>query len=160
MSKNVSLSHVAIPVRDAQKSIAFYEKYLEMKVVRTRENPVNIWLSDGVRPFQIALLEEHEEKGAHHGNLIHPITASAHLGFTCNSVAEVDRRAALAREEGILTYGPVNEGWPGGYVCTVRDPDGHNIELSFNQEGHYALILDPCTDLSALKSQMQDGQME
>ena len=160
MSKNVSFSHLAIPVRDAGKSIAFYEKYVEMKVVRTRENPVNVWLSDGVRPFQIALLEEHEDDGSHHGTLIHPITPSAHMGFTCKSVAEVDRRAAMAKAEGILTYGPVNEGWPGGYVCLIRDPDGHSVELSFNQEGQYALLLDPCTDLNALENHKQDGQLD
>ena len=37
--KRVSLSHLAIPVLDVERSIAFYEKYLQMKVVnaaRTR----------------------------------------------------------------------------------------------------------------------------
>src|SRR5262245_62640157 len=54
--KRVSLSHLAIPVLDIERSIAFYEKYLQMKVVKRRENPVDVWLADGIRPFQLVLL--------------------------------------------------------------------------------------------------------
>ena len=34
--KRVSLSHLAIPVLDVERSIKFYEKYLQMKVVKRR----------------------------------------------------------------------------------------------------------------------------
>ena len=34
---------------DVERSIAFYEKYLQMKVVKRRENPVDVWLADGIR---------------------------------------------------------------------------------------------------------------
>src|SRR5260370_24100365 len=54
--KKVSLSHLAIPVLDAERSIAFYEKYLQMKVVKRRDNPVDVWLADGSPPLQRVLL--------------------------------------------------------------------------------------------------------
>lgn len=48
-NKNVSFSRLAIPVLDVEKSVAFFQKYCEMKVLKRRENPVNVWMGDGVR---------------------------------------------------------------------------------------------------------------
>ena len=157
-SKNVSISHLAISVTNLERSLEFYAKYCEMKEIRRRHDPVNVWLSDGVRPFQLVLLLEHPDTGAHHGNLKHPIVASTHIGFTCKSCTEVKKRAAMAKEEGILTYGPVQEGWPGGYVALINDPDGHNVELSYNQEAGYQALFDSVADLDALKNTMRDGE--
>jgi catechol 2,3-dioxygenase-like lactoylglutathione lyase family enzyme len=58
----------------------------------------------------------------------------AHLGVGCESRAEVDRLCALAREEGRLGLGPLDSGYPVGYWAFIRDPDGHNLEISYGQE--------------------------
>lgn len=39
-NKKVSFSHLAIPATEIEGSIAFYKKYLQMKVVKRRENPI------------------------------------------------------------------------------------------------------------------------
>lgn len=167
-NKKVSFSHLAIPVTDVEGSIAFYEKYAEMKVVKRRVNPINVWLADGIRPFQIALLDadpaDVKESGRsgstdyHNARLVHPIVKSAHIGFTCCSCSEVKRIAAMAKEEGILEEGPCEEGWPGGYCAYVTDPNGHSIEFSYNQEAGYNAVFDPVCDLDALQNTYKDGE--
>ena len=168
MTKKVSLSHLAIPVIDVDKSIAFYAKYVEMKVVRERENPRNVWLADGIRPFQLVLLEavrcdieDAVRSGPtdyHNAKLSHPILASMHLGFTCSSCTQVKRIAEMAKEEGILEHGPLEENWPGGYCAYISDPSGHSVEISYNQQAGYNAIFDPVCDLDALKNTFQDGE--
>jgi catechol 2,3-dioxygenase-like lactoylglutathione lyase family enzyme len=166
--KSVSYSHLAIPVIDVEKSIAFYQKYVQMKVVKRRENPVNVWLADGIRPFQLVLLEAEPSdiKDAsrsgptdyHNAKLRHPIVASSHIGFTCRSCSEVKRLTEMAKEEGILEHGPCEEGWPGGYTAYISDPSGHSVEISYNQEAAYNAIFDPVCDLDALRNTYADGE--
>jgi catechol 2,3-dioxygenase-like lactoylglutathione lyase family enzyme len=103
--KKVSFSHLAIPVLDVERSIAFYEKYLQMKVVKRRENPIDVWMADGVRPFQLVLLaaDKADIKDAarsgptdyRNAKLAHPIVASAHIGFTCSSCSEAAVSSAI-----------------------------------------------------------------
>ena len=166
--KSVSFSHLAIPVTDVEASIKFHEKYTQMKVVKRRENPINVWLADGIRPFQIALLDadpedvtDYDRTGPtdyHNAKLVHPIVKSAHIGFTCRSCDEVKRIAEMAKEEGILEHGPCEEGWPGGYCAYVTDPNGHSIEFSYNQEAGYNAIFDPVCDLDVFKNTYKDGE--
>jgi catechol 2,3-dioxygenase-like lactoylglutathione lyase family enzyme len=166
--KKVSFSHLAIPALDVEKSIAFYEKYLQMKVIKRRDNPVDVWLADGIRPFQLVLLaaDRSDVKDVartgltdyHGAKLAHPIVASAHIGFTCSSCAEVKRIADMARDEGILEHGPVEEGWPGGYCAYITDPSGHSVEISYNQEAGYNAIFDPVCDLQSYQNTYKDGE--
>lgn len=165
--KRVSYSHLAIPVLDIERSIAFYEKYVQMKIIKRRENPTNVWLGDGIRPFQLVLLEAERsdivEGGRtgptdyHDAKLSHPIIASSHIGFTCRSCSEVKRIAEMAKEEGILEHGPCEEGWPGGYCAYISDPSGHSIEISYNQEAGYNAIFDPVCDLESYQNSYKDG---
>lgn len=166
--KRVSLSHLAIPVVDVEKSIAFYEKYLQMKVVKRRENPTNVWLADGIRPFQLVLLAadpvdtlDTNRSGPtdyHNAKLAHPIVASSHIGFTCRSCSEVKRIAEMAKQEGVLEHGPCEEGWPGGYCAYITDPNGHSVEVSYNQEAGYNAVFDPVCDLDSLQNSYKDGE--
>src|SRR5215831_1568106 len=64
----------------------------------------------------------------------HPLVPPAHLGVACASREEVDRLCALARGEGRLLNGPRDAGPPIGYLASIRDPDGHTLEVSFGQE--------------------------
>jgi catechol 2,3-dioxygenase-like lactoylglutathione lyase family enzyme len=84
------------------------------------------WLSDKTRPFVVVLSER---------SLVdHPLVPPAHLGVACASREEVERLCALARGEGRLLSGPSDAGPPIGYVASIRDPDGHTLEVSFGQE--------------------------
>jgi len=164
MSKKVSFSHLAIPVLDIERSIAFYEKYLEMKVIRRRANPTNVWLGDGIRPFQLVLLEadpgdidDERPSDYHNAKLTNPIVASTHIGFTCSSCTQVQRIAHMAKEEGILEHGPLEERWPGGFCAYFSDPSGHSIEVSYNQEAGYNALFDPICELEPLLNSYKDG---
>jgi catechol 2,3-dioxygenase-like lactoylglutathione lyase family enzyme len=124
---DIGLTHVALTVRDARASAVFYERYANMRVVHRREDhgKAVVWLSDGTRPFVVVLIEAPVDVR---------LEGTAHLGVGCGSRDEVDRLAAIAHEEGRLQLGPTDSGYPVGYWVMIRDPDGHNLELSFGQE--------------------------
>jgi predicted lactoylglutathione lyase len=72
------------------------------------------------------LIEQREVQGG--------LTGFSHLGVGCESRAEVDRQCAAAAAEGRVVLGPFDSGPPVGYWGMIRDPDGHNLELSYGQE--------------------------
>ena len=123
-------THVALPVSDLSRSIAFYERYASMKVVHDRVDPATgsrvAWLGDGTRPFVIVLIET--------GSVEHPLVPIAHLGVGCASREEVDRLAAQAHAEGRPVWGPTDSPPPVGYWALISDPDHHTLELSHGQE--------------------------
>ena len=127
---DLGLTHVALPVSHLNDSIAFYAQYARMQVVHRRTVPTPgfevAWMSDKTRPFGIVLSER--------STVDHPLFPPAHLGVACESRAEVDRLCALARGEGRLLNGPRDAGPPIGYVASIRDPDGHTLEVAFGQE--------------------------
>ena len=121
---DVGLTHVALPVRNLDDSAEFYARFARMQVVHRREGV--IWLSDKTRPFVIVLLRVETVE--------HPLLPFAHLGVACESVEEVDRLCALARDEDRLLAGPLDYGPPVGYWAFIRDPDGHTLEVAYGQE--------------------------
>jgi catechol 2,3-dioxygenase-like lactoylglutathione lyase family enzyme len=127
---DLGLTHVALPVTDVERSIAFYTKYAAMQLVHRRSDPsagnTVVWLSDGTRPFVIVLIETPEVRN--------PLLPIAHLGVGCSSRAEVDRLVAEAQAEGRPTIGPVDAPYPVGYFALISDPDQHTLELSHGQE--------------------------
>jgi catechol 2,3-dioxygenase-like lactoylglutathione lyase family enzyme len=124
------LTHVGLPVSNLDKSLEFYSKYADMKVVhsRTSENSGTrvAWISDQTRPFVVVLIEMGEVK--------YPLRPAAHLGVGCASREEVDRLVAAARDEGRTVFGPTDSPYPVGYWALISDPDEHTLEVSFGQE--------------------------
>jgi catechol 2,3-dioxygenase-like lactoylglutathione lyase family enzyme len=53
-----------------------------------------------------------------------------HIGFAVDSREEVDRRAAMAADEGILLWEIYEGPFPVGYFCAVKDPNGNTVEIS------------------------------
>ncbi len=125
---DVGLTHIALPCRTIKRTLSFYRRYAQMEVVHRRRGEMGevVWLSDKTRPFAIVFLE-----GAATDRPLGPL---AHLGVGCKSRAEVDRRIAMARAEGVEVYGPHDSGPPVGYWAFLTDPDGHKLELSYGQE--------------------------
>lgn len=121
---DLGLTHIALPAGDLDESIAFYSRYARMQVVHRREGVV--WLSDKTRPFVIVLMQTDD--------VPNPLLPWAHLGVACESREEIDRLAALAREEERLLEGPTDYGPPVGYWAFIRDPDGHTLEVSHGQD--------------------------
>jgi catechol 2,3-dioxygenase-like lactoylglutathione lyase family enzyme len=124
---DVGATHIALTVADLDASIAFYARYAAMKVVHERKDATRVaWISDLTRPFVLVLIEVPRVE--------FQLAGFNHVGVGCASRAEVDRLAAEARNEGCLALGPIDSGYPVGYWAFLRDPDGHQLEISFGQE--------------------------
>jgi len=123
------VTHIALPVRDLDASIDFYERFADMHVVHRRQDadgsPV-AWISDLTRPFVLVLIETTPDQCL--GGTF------CHIGMAVASPADVDRRCELARAEGRPVWGPNDYGPPVGYWAYLVDPDGHNLEISYGQE--------------------------
>jgi catechol 2,3-dioxygenase-like lactoylglutathione lyase family enzyme len=127
--QDLGLTHVALPIGDAERSVTFYQRFADMQVVHRRSEPETgaevVWLSDLTRPFVIVLIET---------QVSHTLGGFAHLGVGCTTRGDVDDRCAAARRAGHQVLGPFDDGPPVGYWAMLADPDGHNLELSYGQE--------------------------
>ena len=138
-------THVALPVRDLDATLAFYERYTTLRKIQERYEPEtglrSVWLAnardvtDVAARFVLVLIcgslpkqitgDIKEEYGF--------LRSISHLGLSLNSRDEVDAVAARAREEGCLMLGPRYMNPVVGYICLVRDPDGNQLEFSVEQ---------------------------
>ncbi len=146
------LTHIALPVRDLEATLAWYRKYTTLEVIHEREDPETklrtAWLANpgdrtdsggdiGVQAakFVIVLIagklptnitgDIKEEYGF--------LTSISHLGISLDTREDVDRIAAMAKEDGCLLLGPMYRNVVVGYICVVKDPDGNNVEFSVEQ---------------------------
>ena len=62
-----------------------------------------------------------------------PLGNFGHLGIACATREEIDRKTAMATEEGVLRKAPEDLGDPIGYYVFFADPDGNTLELSYGQ---------------------------
>ncbi|MBI5089603.1 MAG: VOC family protein [Actinobacteria bacterium] len=141
------LTHIALPVRDLDATLAFYEKYTTLRNIHSRYDEETglrtAWLAnerdvntEGTARFVIVLIcgklptkitgDIKEEYGF--------LRSIAHLGLSLDSRAEVDHIADMARDEGCLLLGPMYRNEVVGYICVVTDPDGNNLEFSVEQD--------------------------
>jgi uncharacterized protein (TIGR02246 family) len=127
---DLGFTHVALPVRDVERSIGFYAKYAHLQVVHHRIDQTTqaavAWLSDLTRPFVLVLIEVPQVDS--------PLLPIAHLGVACPTREEIDQRCAAAQADGLLKEGPHDYGYPVGYWAFLSDPDGHTLEISYGQD--------------------------
>ena len=141
----VSLTHIALHVRDLDACIAFYQRYAALVIVHERSTHGKrvVWLAEegkipaaGAEPlasavpagldFILVLLPG--------GPGRHQVDSDfSHLGFALDSTEAVDAIAAKARDNGVLVWEPRQENYPVGYYCGVKDPDGNFVEFSYGQ---------------------------
>jgi catechol 2,3-dioxygenase-like lactoylglutathione lyase family enzyme len=126
---DVGATHVALTVTDLDASVSFYGRFAAMQVVHQRKDPNGTrvaWISDLTRPFVLVLIQT--------DRVAFPLGGFNHIGVGCASREEVDRLAEKARADGCLALGPIDSGYPVGYWAFLRDPDGHQLEISYGQE--------------------------
>ena len=139
------LTHVALPVRDLDATLAFFAKYTTLVNIHERVDPESgmrsVWLANqrdvttAAARFVIVLIcgklptkitgDIKEEYGF--------LRSISHLGISLGSREEVDRVAAMAKADGCLLLGPLYRNEVVGYICIVTDPDGNNVEFSVEQ---------------------------
>ncbi len=139
------LTHIALPVKNLDATLAFYAKYTSLVKIHERQDPDtglrSVWLANerdltGVAAtFVIVLIcgslptNITGDIKEHFGFL----TSISHLGISVESRSEVDRIAAVAAEDGCLLLGPMYRNEVVGYICMITDPDGNNVEFSVEQ---------------------------
>lgn len=128
MGADPQLTHLALHVVDIDRSLAFYQAFCGLQPIHDRGEGVHrvVWLSPKERSWALVLMAG----GA-------PARQSErdyrHWGFAVADRQAVTRLAEQAREEGCLVWPAREEGWPLGFYCGIRDPDGHVIEFSYGQ---------------------------
>jgi len=127
---DLGLTHVALVVRDLDRSRAFYETFAGFSVAHEREGAGPIrrvaWMVDPHTRFTVVLVESDDLDDT-------PLGPFGHLGLACASRAEVDRLADLAKAADILRSPPRQSPDPVGYWTYIADPDGNTLELSYGQ---------------------------
>ena len=100
MATDRGLSHIALTVRDVDRSVAFYRDFAGFEIVHQRGEPGRrvVWLSDLQLPFAVVLVESATDDVR--------LSGVAHLGIACESRVRVDRLCDRAREAGCLLRGP------------------------------------------------------
>jgi catechol 2,3-dioxygenase-like lactoylglutathione lyase family enzyme len=124
------LTHLALGVRDLERSILFYRTHARMHVVHDRSDQAArvVWLAEREQDpeFVLVLFPVVGERPPAPSTL-------QHLGFAVASRAEVDAAAAAGRADGVLLADPVYAGPIVGYFCLLADPDGNPVEFSYGQ---------------------------
>lgn len=121
-------THITLPLSDMEHSVPFFTDVCGLRVLRDRrlEGGSTIWL--GPEPVEGSVPEF--VLVAYRGDVITPLD---HLGFQCESRAEVSAIAERARSAGSLVEGPVDAGGSVGYYAVVREPSGHLVEFTCGQ---------------------------
>ena len=124
----VRWTHITIAVSDMERSLAFYQTFCGLQVLRDRrlEGGNTVWLGptppSGEQPLYVLVLMQGKVE-----------SKMDHLGFQCDSRSEVDRIAEQAASLDILEIAPTDSGGVVGYWTMLRDPDGHHVEFTYGQ---------------------------
>jgi len=124
------LTHVALFVRDPERTIDFYRRYVGLHIVhdRTDDGVRVVWLSEQPHDPEFVIVAITVAPAAQ-GTPPH----MAHFGYDVPSRAAVDAIAARAQAESVLVQAPLDAGLIVGYYCILRDPDGNLVEFSHGQ---------------------------
>ena len=110
------LYEIAIPVRQLQRAESFYRDVLGLRVGLRDERRKWLFLRVAGAAGMIVLQE-------HDGEF-----PSYHFAFTVNE-SDLERAAAVLRECGVPTRGPISHSWIPGTSVSFEDLDGHELEL-------------------------------
>jgi len=117
------MRHIALKVRDAERSKTFYEKMLGMDVV-WRPDPQNVYLSSGCDNLAIHEVSENLLKSSEERQL-------DHLGFIVETVERVKELEAEFRVNGVTIIHPFKIHRDGSASFYCADPDGILIQILF-----------------------------
>jgi catechol 2,3-dioxygenase-like lactoylglutathione lyase family enzyme len=134
-------THLALHVQSLEASIAFYERYTNLRIVDRHSDASSTgmevaWLSDRADNDEfsfVMVLQEGTPRNVPGAKPQVPLGPISHLGFGLDSREEVDAIAAEAKKDGLLKFGPTLLNPYAGYLCIVSDPDGHTVEFSHGQ---------------------------
>ena len=119
----LGLRHVALNVRDVQKSIEFYSKILGMKLEWMPDED-NAYLTSGQDNLALHKLPPGVEPGK--------IQTIHHIGFVVRRPEDVDRWAEQIRRHGLCFAQEPKTHRDGARSFYFHDPDGLLIQLIYH----------------------------
>lgn len=119
----LGLRHVALNVRDVQKSLSFYSRILGMKL-EWMPDAENAYLTSGHDNLALHQLPKGSEPGT--VQMVH------HIGFIVRHPETVDAWADRLRSEGIALAQQPKTHRDGARSLYFRDPDGLLIQLIYH----------------------------
>ncbi len=121
---NFKLEHTCIRVLNLEKSIEFYEKALNLKVTKTKDNPEKqftlVYLTDDIGNFEVELTYNYDKA--------EPYELGNGYSHLCLKVSDVEAAHKFHKDLGITCtdlYSPTGN----GFVYFITDPDGYKIEI-------------------------------
>ena len=126
-------THLALPCRDLDATIAWYETHTPMRAFHRRsdQDAEVAWLAEDDTSVGLVVVQSFEARAS--GEPQTTLSPFAHLGFDVDDPAEVDAAAEVGRSSGCLHWEPERHPPPVGYLCALTDPDGNVVEFSYGQ---------------------------
>jgi len=122
-------------------SIAFYERFTNLRVIDRHSDASSTgmevaWLSD--RPaFDengfVLVLQEGTPRSVPGAKPQSPLEPISHLDLRYRRERPWMPAPTEGKNVGLLQFGPTFLNPNAGYLCIIRDPDGHNVEFSHGQ---------------------------
>ncbi len=120
MIRNNGMRHLALTVRDVDRTKAFYERVFGMKVV-WQPDPENVYLSSGC-----------DNLALHRGDGGDPSAQHLdHLGFVLSSISDVEAAWQWAQAEHLEVAKPLRRHRDGSVSFYIRDPDGNVVQVLY-----------------------------
>ena len=119
----LGIRHIALNVRDVQKSIQFYQDILGMKL-EWMPDPENAYLTSGHDNLALHKLPAGAEPGS--SPLVH------HIGVVVRNPEDVDKWAERLRNLGVSLAQEPKTHRDGARSFYFRDPDGLLIQLIYH----------------------------
>ena len=119
----LGIRHVALNVRDVQKSVQFYSDVLGMKL-EWMPDPENAYLTSGQDNLALHKLPSGAEPGTN--QRVH------HIGIVVRSPEDVDKWAARVRQYGVPLAQEPKTHRDGARSFYFHDPDGLLIQLLYH----------------------------
>ncbi len=121
----MKFAHTMIRIKNTEKSLAFYQDILEMKLTRTMElkTATLYFLTDKEESFALELTYNHDapENDYEHGSYF------GHLAFETANIDKITEKLHLAGMDYTRAPFLVKEGGP--KIAFLEDPDGFSIEI-------------------------------
>ena len=119
----LGIRHVALNVRDVQKSVDFYCNVLGMQI-EWKPDEENVYLTSGTDNLAIHKLRSTEPPSA--SQTLH------HIGFVVRHPEDVDAWADRIQKQGLTLAQPPKTHRDGARSFYIYDPDGILIQLIYH----------------------------
>jgi len=119
----LGIRHVALNVRNVQKSLEFYSKVLGM-TLEWMPDPENAYLTSGEDNLALHQLPPGQQPG--------PVQTVHHIGFVVRRLDDVDQWAERLRKLGIPLAAEPKTHRDGARSFYFHDPDGLLIQLIYH----------------------------